>query len=417
MGNQDKHMLIPRVCPMFIAALILVFSTSAVASPVASSKSAVIVVFHQATPFHQFQGNARSDERSASAPQAWNYLHRGVLGAVQRLEAVHGFKSRHVYSHAVSGFAGELTQTQIEALRSEPTVAYIEPDTERRATSQVLPWGIDRVEADISSTLAGDGSGVVTGVNAYVIDTGIAKHPDLNLVRHVNFAGGKNTDCAGHGTHVAGTLGASDNAGDVVGIAPGVPLTGVKVLDCNGSGTTSAVIKGIDWVTANAIRPAVATMSISGTVSQVMDEAVKRSVASNIFFAIAAGNSGANACNFSPARAGFNSDGTSNGIVTTAAINASELEPTWSNYGDCVDVWAPGNNVLSTQLGGGTATRSGTSMAAPHVAGAAALYLSRNVSATPAQTEQALRDFAWPILNGGSSKDGRVMQLLKVNSF
>jgi subtilisin family serine protease len=417
MSKKYRDKIIWHPCASFVAALAAGLCMDAAASPVSSPKSAVIVVFQQATPFHQFRGNARSDERFAAAPQAWDYLDRGVLGAVQRLEALHGFKSQHVYSHAVSGFAGELTQVQIEALRSDPTVAYIEPDHDARTTAQVLPWGVDRVEADISSTLAGNGSGAVTGVNVYVIDTGIATHPDLNLVRHVNFAGGRNTDCDGHGTHVAGTIGAIDNARDVVGVAPGVPLTGVKVFGCSGSGYTSTVIKGVDWVTANAITPAVANMSLGAVASQALDDAVRRSVASNIFYAIAAGNDGANACDISPARSGLNSNGTSNGIVTTAAINADELETTWSNYGNCVDIWAPGDKILSTRLGGRTTTQSGTSMAAPHVAGAAALYLSRNTAATPAQIEQVLGDFAAPALNGTLSKDGRAIQLLKVNSF
>lgn len=417
MSNKRKNRLIQHACSPLAGALTLAFSIGAAANPPASSRSAVIVVLHQDTPFHQFQGNARSDERFAAAPQAWDYLDRGVLGAVQRLEALYGFRSQHVYSHAVSGFAGELTEAQIEALRSEPTVAYIEPDGDMRATAQVVPWGVDRVEADISSTFAGNGSGAVTGVNVYVIDSGIAAHPDLNLVGHVNFAGGRNRDCYGHGTNVAGTIGASDNNIDVVGVAPGVGLTGVKVVGCNGLGKPSVLIKGIDWVTANAIKPAVANISLGGTATQALDDAVKRSVASNVFYAIAAGNDGADACNFSPARSGLNTNGTSNGIVTTGAINADELEPTGSNYGNCVDIWAPGDKILSTRLGGGTITLSGTSMAAPHVAGAAALYLSRKTDDTPALTEQALRDSAAPTLNNTLSKDGRPIQVLKVNTF
>ncbi|SNT23340.1 Peptidase inhibitor I9 [Noviherbaspirillum humi] len=375
----------------------------------------VIVVFQEATPFHQFKGNAHPDERAIAHAAAWDYLDRGVMGAAQRLENLHRFKSKHVFSHAVKGFAADLSTEQIEALKAEPTVAYIEADLPVTADVQSLPWGVDRVEADVSSTLAGNGSGSVAGVNVYVVDSGIATHQDLNLVKHVNFAGGSNTDCNGHGTHVAGTIGAADNAVDVVGVAPGVRLIGVKVLDCNGSGTTSTVIKGIDWVTANAVKPAVANMSLGGGVSQTLDDALRRSVGAQVTIALAAGNSGVDACNSSPARAGYNANGLDNGIITTAATDTYGKEASFSNYGQCVNIWAPGVNIVSTRAGGGTATMSGTSMASPHVAGAAALYLSRNPSATPAQVESALRSFS--MTPGTASKDGRAIQVLQVNAF
>ena len=144
---------------------------------------------------------------------------------------------------------------RIDALRADSRVDYVVPDGVASAVAQTLPWGIDKIDADVSSTLAGNGFGAVTNVNAYVIDSGISAHPDLNLVNHVNFASGKNTDCNGHGTHVAGTIAARDNANDVVGVAPGAPLTGVKVLGCNGSGSWSGVIKGIDWVTPTRSSP------------------------------------------------------------------------------------------------------------------------------------------------------------------
>lgn len=377
--------------------------------------TSVIVIFQKDTPFHQFAVNAHADDRAQANPPAWDYLDRGVLGAVQRLEGLHHFRSSHVFSHATRGFAVSLTDAQIAALKSEPTVASIEVDQEMKIDAQVLPWGIDRVEADRSSTLAGNGSGAVSNVNAYVIDTGIATHRDLKLVGLVNFIDRKNTDCNGHGTHVAGTIGAIDDTADVVGVAPGVRLTAVKVLDCNGSGTTSSVIKGVDWVTANAVRPAVANLSLGGGISQTLDDAVAKSAGSNIFYALAAGNSGANACNSSPARVGYNSSGLSNGIVATAATDSSNKEASWSNYGQCVDIWAPGVNILSTRAGGGTTTMSGTSMASPHVAGAGALFLSRNPAATAQQVEDAVRNYA--ISTGTLSKDGRAIQLLQVDRF
>jgi aqualysin 1 len=181
---------------------------------------AMIVVFQAATPFHQFKDQARVDARATAEPAAWAYLERGVMGAVQRLEGQHRFKARHVFSHALKGFAGKLTKAQIAMLKAEPTVAYIEADGPVYKSAQTLPAGIDRVQADISSTLAGNGSGSINNVNIYVIDTGIGVHKDLNLVGHINFAGGPDTDCDGHGTHVAGTAAARDNRTTVVGVPP-----------------------------------------------------------------------------------------------------------------------------------------------------------------------------------------------------
>jgi serine protease len=276
-----------------------------------------------------------------------------------------------------------------------------------------MPWGIDRVDADPSSTRAGDGTGAVANVNAYVIDTGIDRaQPDLNVVNHVNFAGGTNADCNGHGTHVAGTVAARDDASGVVGVAPGARLTGVKVLSCTGAGSTSGVLAGIDWVTRNAVKPAIANLSLGGFATRALDDAVRRSAASGVLYAVAAGNEGANACGSSPARAGA---GTANGIVTTAATDAGERETSWSSYGSCVDLWAPGASILSTRLGGGTTTMSGTSMAAPHVGGGAALYLSRNPTASPAAVESALRAAA--TATGTAGKDGRPIARLNVRTF
>jgi aqualysin 1 len=230
-------------------------------------------------------------------------------------------------------------------------------------------------------------------------------------VRHVNFASGPNSDCNGHGTHVAGTVAGRDNTVDVVGVAPGAPLIGVKVLGCGGSGSTSGVIKGVDWVTANAQKPAVANLSLGGSASQALDDAVKRSANSGVFYAVAAGNSGASACNYSPARAGA---GSNNGVMTIAATDSSDREASWSNYGSCVDVWAPGVSILSTRLNGGTTTMSGTSMASPHGAGGGALYLSKT-NASAASVEGALKNAATTTAN--RSKDGRTIKRLWVGGF
>ncbi len=334
-----------------------------------------------------------------------------VPGLAREMAAANASVPDFVYEHALHGFAAVLSARAVATLQADPRVKYVEADQPVYAIAQTLPWGIDRIDADISSTLAGNGSGAVTNVNVYVIDTGIdVGHTDLNVVQHVNFASGPNKDCNGHGTHVSGTVAAKDNAQDVVGVAPGAPLHGVKVLGCGGSGTTSGVIAGVDWVTANAVKPAVANMSLGGGASQALDNAVVNSANSGVFYAIAAGNSGANACNYSPARAG-----TTDGVLTVAATDASNHEASFSNYGSCVDLWAPGVSILSTKKGGGTTTLSGTSMASPHGAGTGALYLSSNTGASPAAAETALK--AASVATGTNSKDGRAIRLIYAGTF
>jgi aqualysin 1 len=349
---------------------------------------------------------------------------KDAAAAAKKQSRRYGVDTSYVYGAALEGYAGEIPHAKLPAVRADNRVAYVERDKSVSAlvrpgssppppSGQLLPWGIDRIDADLSSTLAGNGSGSVGNVNAYVIDTGIdSSHRDLNVVGSVNFAGGKNTDCNGHGTHVAGTIAARDNSVDVVGAAPGAPLTAVKVLGCGGSGTTSGVIAGINWVTAHAARPAVANLSLGGGVSDALDDAVRNSAASGIVYSIAAGNDGANACNSSPARAGAGSD---NGVVTTAATTSADQETSWSNYGSCVDLWAPGASILSTRLGGGTTTMSGTSMAAPHVGGTAALYLSAHATASAASVETQLK--ADSLSTGTASKDGAPVRLVYARRY
>ena len=376
-------------------------------------------------------------------------LHPSVdsAGAVARDHGrAHGAQARFVYEHALKGYAATLSEAGLRGVQRDRRVAYVERDgvatinhhvcghnnptpgncdpvedpvdpvePTPTCSSQTLPWGIDRVEADLSSTIAGDCAGAVSNVNVYVIDTGVSvDHTDLSVVGHVNFAGGPNKDCNGHGTHVAGTMAAKDNNQDVVGVAPGAPVTGVKVLGCSGSGSWSGVIAGVDWVTANARKPAVANMSLSGGAVDSLDDAVRRSAASGVVYSLAAGNDGTDACTSSPARAGA---GTDNGIITVAATDSSDREASWSNYGSCVDLWAPGVGVLSTSNGGGTTTMSGTSMAAPHVGGGAALYLSAlaNATATPAAVEAAINAAATS--TGTTSKNGAPITLLNVDTF
>jgi len=407
---------------LLVSACVSVVAVSARAS--AAERVPMIVVLHEDRVASGREiGVAALVEALPGLPDVLNlaYVDAGVVDTVRRLAARFGFLPTRIYGAALAGFAADLTPEQASALERDAHVDYVEIDGTMQAIAQTLPYGIDRVEADLSSTRAGDGIGAITNVNAYVIDTGIDRdHPDLNVVNHVTFVPAgllgflfpePNEDCNGHGTEVAGVIAARDNNREVVGVAPGAPLTGVKVLGCNGSGSTSQVIQGVDWVTANARRPAIANMSLGGGVSQALDDAVRRSAASGIFYAVAAGNDGANACNSSPARAGAGT----NGIMTVAATDAADSEASFSNYGACVDVWAPGVNILSTRNGGGTATASGTSFSSPHVGGGGALVLSRSPASSPDAVETALKSSA--ATPGSRSRDGRIIQRLDVRSF
>ena len=304
----------------------------------------------------------------------------------------HGAKLRHTYTKAIPGFAAELSSEAVAALRADPDVDFIEADQVMRVATTELnaTWGIDRIDQRAlpltgSYSYSNDGS----GVTAYIIDTGI-------LLGHTQFggrastgfdavtAGGSAADCNGHGTHVAGTVGGSS-----YGVAQGVSLVAVRVLDCGGSGSTSGVIAGIDWVTAHRVVPAVANMSLGGGASTALDQAVQRSIQSGVTYAIAAGNGNfigiaQDACKTSPARVGP--------AITVSATNSSDTKASWANFGKCVDLFAPGVGITSSWYTSATATStiSGTSMAAPHVAGAAARYLQANAGASPQQVRDAL---------------------------
>lgn len=274
----------------------------------------------------------------------------------------------HVYTGVMRGFAARLSPAAIEALSRNPRIELIEEDQEytvdvtQNMDANGDPWGIDRIDETtlpLSRTYTYTTSG--TGVRAYIIDTGI-------YTAHAQFGGRASTvygsgDCHGHGTHVAGTIGAS-----TYGVAKNVLLRGVRVLNCQGSGSTSGIIAGIDWVRNNHIKPAVANLSLGGGFSSSLNTAVNNLAAAGVFVAVAAGNSNANACNFSPAAA--------SGVFTVAASTITDAKASYSNFGSCVEAYAPGSAIKSTWLSGGTNTISGTSMASPHVAGVAALYKS-----------------------------------------
>ncbi|GGS23313.1 MULTISPECIES: S8 family peptidase [Actinokineospora] len=325
------------------------------------------------------------------------------------LAARHGGKIKHRFSATIKGFSATMSERQAKRLAADPAVAYVEADqVVSIAEDQLNPpsWGLDRIDqAALPLNNKYSFATRATNVNAYIIDTGI-------LTTHQDFGGravhGRDTvdndnnatDCNGHGTHVAGTVG-----GGAYGVAKGVKLYGVRVLNCSGSGTNAGVIAGVDWVTQNHVKPAVANMSLGGGASSALDDAVRRSISAGVTYALASGNSNANACNSSPAR-----------VTEALTVNASDrndARASFSNYGTCTDLFAPGVSITSAWHTGSTATNtiSGTSMASPHVAGAAALYLAANPSATPSQVNSAIINAATSgrISNPGTGSPNRLL--------
>ena len=295
----------------------------------------------------------------------------------------HGLAPSRVYRSVIRGFAGAIPEARLEQLKRDSRVEYIVPDGVASVSAQTIPYGISNTAATTSSVLAGNGSGALSGPTVFVIDTGIASHADLNKVGHVNYAGGKNDDCHGHGTHVAGTVGAKDDTNYVVGMAPGVKLFGVKVLSCSGSGTWSGVISGMDFVSGHSAAQKVANLSLGGGYNQAVNDAAARLVANNVATAVAAGNDGSDASGYSPA--------SEPSVLTVAAHDSNNINASWSNFGSLIDVSAPGVSVLSTSKGGGTTTMSGTSMASPHVAGALAIYRANNPTASATTAQNAVK--------------------------
>jgi subtilisin family serine protease len=286
---------------------------------------------------------------------------------------------------ALRGYAVRGGPSVIAAVRSDPNVQYVEQSQEYsiETTQTNATWGLDRIDQaalPLNGTYTYTNTG--SGVTAYIIDTGIRiTHNEFGsrATFGANFANGPFDDCNGHGTHVAGTVG-----GSTYGVAKEVSLVAVKVLNCAGSGSTSGVVSGIDWVKNNADFPAVANMSLGGGASTAIDNAVTNAINSGVTFAVAAGNSNANACNYSPARAAA--------AITVGATTSTDARASYSNFGACLDIFAPGSSITSAWKSSNTSTNtiSGTSMASPHVAGVAALYLQTNSTASPATVRNAL---------------------------
>jgi subtilisin family serine protease len=303
-----------------------------------------------------------------------------------------GGEITHVYQHALKGYAATFAEGQLGALLADSRVASVERDGVMTAstTQTGATWGLDRIDQrsrPVNGTFVYTNTGA--GVSAYVIDTGIRlTHDELAGRAFTGYdavtPGGSASDCNGHGTHVAGTVG-----GTTYGVAKAVKLYAVRVLGCSGSGTTSGVIAGVDWVTANHAKPAVANMSLGGGASSALDAAVNNSINAGVSYAVAAGNGNAggkaqDACRYSPARIAA--------ALTIGATTSVDAKASWSNYGNCVDFFAPGVGITSSWYSSNTATStiSGTSMATPHTAGVAALYLQSNPTASPGAVRTAL---------------------------
>jgi aqualysin 1 len=304
-----------------------------------------------------------------------------AVGAAAQAAERQGGQVLHRYTTALNGFAIRVPEQALQGLQRNPNVAYIEAD---QTVSIDVTWGLDRIDQrnlPLNNVYSPNGNG--SNVHAYIIDTGIRSTHSEFSGRVGNgydaVDGGAPDDCNGHGTHVAGTVG-----GTTYGVASQVTLHGVRVLNCSGSGTTAGVIAGVDWVTNNHQDPAIANMSLGGGASTSLDNAVSNSIIAGVTYAVAAGNANANACSYSPARVAA--------AMTVGATTSGDARSSFSNYGSCVNIFAPGSSITSAWYTSNTATNtiSGTSMASPHVAGAAALYLGNNPSASPSTVFNAL---------------------------
>lgn len=378
-----------RVLAVFATAISAVSAPSAFSQVVSSSQASY--------PYSQ------------SRPIAGRYIVVFKAGAANpaaeaaNLVRAGGGQLHHTYTNAIKGFAASLPEAALQGIRNNPNVSIIEQDQTVALKQVASPqnqatWGLDRIDqADRPLDTQYQFTNTGAGVNAFIIDTGIrADHaefsgrlrPGFNAIADAN---GTN-DCNGHGTHVAGTVG-----GTTWGVAKAVSLIPVRVLDCAGSGAWSGVIAGIDWVANSTLRPAVANMSLGGGVSASVDAAVAGAVSKGVVVVVAAGNSAADACTASPAR--------EPSAITVGATTTLDYRASFSNWGSCVDIFAPGSGITSAWSTSATATNTigGTSMASPHVAGVAALALAANPGATPAAIASLVTSSATPNRLGSSS--------------
>ncbi|WP_055492652.1 S8 family peptidase [Streptomyces sp. TP-A0356] len=339
--------------------------------------------------------------------------YKAASGKGRSLINQYGGTVKKTFGSALNGYTANLSATEARRLAADPAVASVEQNQTVHLTDTTqsnAPWGLDRID-QAALPLSGtytypDSAG--SGVTAYVIDTGVR-------ITHQQISGRASygydavdgdtiaSDGNGHGTHVATTI-----AGSTYGVAKKAKIVAVRVLDNNGSGTTAGVIAGIDWVTANHTSPAVANMSLGGSASSSLDTAVRNSISSGVTYAVAAGNSSANASSYSPARV--------TQAITVGATTSSDARASYSNYGSVLDLFAPGSSITAGWNTSDTATNtiSGTSMATPHVAGAAAVYLANHPSATPAQVATALVNGATSgvVTSPGSGSPNKLLRIV-----